>query len=68
MRKRERERDDHGIIRKSRFYHDGGAVEERTKRVEAREGGLRGVDAGRPPTRKKERSWKKSSESERERE
>lgn len=25
MRKRERERDDHGIIRKSRFYHDGGA-------------------------------------------
>lgn len=32
MRKRERERDDHGIIRKSRFYHDGGAVEERTKR------------------------------------
>lgn len=43
-------------------------MEERTKRVEAREGGLRGVDAGRPLTRKKERSWKKSSERERERE
>lgn len=33
-RRWERERDDHGIIRKSRFYHDGGVVEERTKRVE----------------------------------
>lgn len=71
-KERDRERDDHGIIRKSRFYHDGGAgkggggsaKEQRGKRE-------RGWDARRgcwtTTTRERKKGAGKKSKSERER-